>query len=122
MKEVNLSMGQAEDLNNKFLTYAGVYNVNVNSVDEYALKLENFKVLDDKIGKLNAKNSPQSQLELNEFSQLSHDELDLMMGFDVEELEREIDTGVVLNKAKELKDELSELNLMGFLPEALDLS
>jgi C1A family cysteine protease len=122
MKDVNLSIGQAEDLNNKFLKYAGVYNVNVNSVDEYALKLENFKVLEDRIGKLNAKNSPQNQLELNKFSQLSSDELNLMMGFDVKELEREIESGVVLNKAKDFTAELSQLNLMGPLPEALDLS
>jgi hypothetical protein len=60
MKDVSLSIVETEDLNNKFLLYAGVYNVNVNSVDEYALKLENFKVVDDQIGKLNAKNPPEN--------------------------------------------------------------
>ena len=60
MKDVSLSIEETEDLNNKFLLYAGVHNVNVNSVDEYALKLENFKAVEDQIGKLNAKNPPEN--------------------------------------------------------------
>jgi tRNA A58 N-methylase Trm61 len=53
MKDLKEDWATVDALNSRFLEYAGVYNVNVNTVDEYAVRLENFKAVDDELQGLN---------------------------------------------------------------------
>lgn len=74
------------------MDHSAEFNVELQSMDQYAFRLEAFKDTDDFIKEWNGKGY---NLQHNELSVLTSEEINLMSGFDVDSLELDIQLGAI---------------------------